>query len=159
SIYRVPISIAGPLDWSAYELPENDPRAGILTQVGFLAVNAHPGRSSATRRGRALRENIMCQKVPDPPPNVDFSAIETPDPKIRTARERLAIHCTNPVCAGCHKITDPIGLSLETFDGAGEYRASEKGAPIDASGSLNGKNFEDAKGLGAAVHDDPAVTS
>jgi hypothetical protein len=97
--------------------------------------------------------------VPPPPPNVDFSAVETPDPKIRTARERLAIHRTNPACAGCHKITDPIGLALENFDGAGQFRATEKGATIDASGSLNGMDFNDAPGLGQAVHNNPSITS
>jgi hypothetical protein len=153
ALYRIPVQAAGPLDWIAYDLPQDDPRAGILTQVGFLSVNAHPGRSSATRRGKALRENFMCQSVPPPPPNVDFSAVETPDPKIRTARERLAIHRTNPACAGCHKITDPIGLALENFDGAGQFRAFEKGATIDASGSLNGIDFINANGLGQAVHD------
>lgn len=159
SIYRIPVAVPGPLDWVPYDLPAGDPRAGLLTQVGFLSANAHPGRSSATRRGKALREDFMCQTVPPPPPNVDFSAIETPDPKIRTARERLAIHRTNPVCAGCHKITDPIGLSLENFDGAGQFRATERGADIDASGNLNGVDFTDARGLGQTVHDNPTITS
>lgn len=157
-IYQIAASVP-PLDWVPYELPAGDPRAGILTQVGFLSVNAHPGRSSATRRGRAIRENILCQKVPDPPPNVDFSAIESPDPKLRTARQRLGVHSQNPVCAGCHKLTDPLGLPLESFDGAGQFRAAEKGEKIDTSGKLGNKVFADAKGLGAALHDDPALTA
>ena len=159
TLYRIPISIPSSLDWAPYDLPDNDPRAGILTQVGFLSVNSHPGRSSATRRGKALRENFMCQTVPEPPPNVDFSAIENPDPRLRTARERLDMHRKNPVCAGCHKITDPLGLPLESFDGAGKFRATENGAEIDTSGSFSGKQFQDARGLAAAVHDDPAITS
>jgi hypothetical protein len=159
TIYRLPVQAAGPLDWVPYDLPENDPRAGILTQAGFLAANAHPGRSSATKRGKALREILMCQKVPDPPPNVDFSALDTPDPKLHTARERLTVHRTNPVCAGCHKITDPIGLALENFDGASQYRATEKGFPIDAGGTLGQASFSDAKGLGFAVRNDPAIPS
>jgi len=63
------------------------------------------------------------------------------------------------VCAGCHKITDPMGLALENFDGAGQYRESERGAVIDASGSLDGKSFTDVKGLAQAMHDHPAVPS
>ncbi|NDD64020.1 MAG: DUF1588 domain-containing protein, partial [Acidobacteria bacterium] len=39
--------------------------------------------------------------------------VENPDSTLRTARERLAAHRSNPICAGCHKITDPIGLALE----------------------------------------------
>jgi len=101
----------------------------------------------------------MCQKVPDPPGNVDFSAVETPGPNTPTARLRLEIHQKNTVCAGCHKITDPIGLALENFDGAGQFRETERGATIDPSGSLNGKKFKDARGLGEAVAQDPAITS
>jgi len=61
------------------------------------------------------------------------------------------------VCAGCHKITDPIGLALENFDGAGQYRDDERGAPIDASGTLDGKNFTSPLGLAQALHDNPAL--
>ncbi len=143
--------------WLPYEFPHDAHRAGILTQVSFLALNSHATRSSATLRGKALRELILCQKVPPPPANVDFSAIENPDPKLKTARQRLDVHRQNPVCAGCHKITDPMGLALENFDGAGRYRLVEKGATIDPSGSLDGKIFTDVDGLGQAVHDSPAL--
>ena len=101
----------------------------------------------------------MCQKVPDPPANVDFSAVENPDPTLKTARDRLDFHRKNPVCAGCHKITDPIGLALENFDGSGQYRTEEHGGTIDASGTIDGKEFKDAVGLGQALHDSPTVTS
>ena len=144
-------------NWTRYELPANDPRGGFLTQISFLALHSHPGRSSATLRGKALRELLLCQTVPPPPPNVDFSAVENPDPTLKTARDRLTRHRTNPVCAGCHKITDPIGLALENFDGSGQYRESEKGAVIDVSGDLDGKPFKDATGLGQALHDHPGV--
>jgi hypothetical protein len=130
---------------------------GLLTQIAFLAAQAHPGRSSATLRGKALRELLLCQQVPRPPPNVDFSLIEDPKSVLRTARERLTAHRANPVCAGCHKITDPIGLALENFDGAGQFRATERGAPIDTSGSLDGKTYGDAVGLANAVHDNPGI--
>ncbi len=143
--------------WRAYEFPPEAHRAGILTQASFLALNSHSTRSSATLRGKALRELILCQKVPPPPANVDFSAVENPDPKLKTARQRLDLHRQNPVCAGCHKITDPMGLALENFDGAGRYRTDEKGAPIDASGSLDGKAFTDVEGLGQALHDSPIL--
>ena len=144
--------------WTRYELP-GSARVGLLTQISFLALHSHPGRSSPTLRGKALRELLMCQTVPPPPPNVDFSAVENPDPNIKTARDRLTIHRTNPVCAGCHKITDPMGLALENFDGAGQYRDKERGAVIDASGELDGKPFKDAAGLGQVLHDHPAVPS
>ena len=149
--------VAAPPGWTPYEVPADSQRVGLLTQIAFLAAHAHPGRSSATLRGKALRELLLCQKVPRPPPNVDFSIIEDPKSTLRTARERLAAHRANPVCAGCHKLTDPIGLALENFDGAGQYRATERGAPIDTSGNLDGKAFPDAIGLAQALHDNPAL--
>ncbi|MHB1207432.1 MAG: DUF1588 domain-containing protein [Rhodospirillaceae bacterium] len=143
--------------WRPYQFPEGSPRAGLLTQISFLAGHAHPGRSSPTLRGKALRELLLCQTVPRPPANVDFSAVENPSSNIKTQRERVATHLKNPVCAGCHKITDPMGLALENFDGAGQYRTAEKGETIDPSGSLDGKPFTDVIGLGKALHDHPSL--
>jgi hypothetical protein len=97
--------------------------------------------------------------VPNPPGNVDFSRFESADAQKKTARERLAMHSTNAACAGCHKITDPIGLALENLDGIGQYRTTENGAVIDASGTLDGVPFNDAAGLGRAMRDNPATTS
>ena len=153
AIYNVP---AVPT-WRPYQFPEGSPRTGLLTQISFLAGHAHPGRSSPTLRGKALREVLLCQAVPRPPANVDFSAVENPSSNIKTQRERVATHLKNPVCAGCHKITDPMGLALENFDGAGQYRTTEKGEPIDPTGSLDGKAFTDVVGLGKALHDHPSL--
>lgn len=152
-LYGVPTT-AG---WRHVEFPAEAHRDGILTHVSFLALHSHATRTSPTLRGKALRELLMCQTVPPPPANVDFSALENPDPKIKTTRERVAFHLENPVCAGCHRITDPVGLALENFDGAGKYRASEGGSAIDPSGTLDGKNFADARGLSETVRNHPAV--
>lgn len=154
-VYGVP-TVNG---WTPYEFPQDSPRAGLLTQVSFLASHAHPARSSPTRRGKALRELFLCQKVPSPPPNVDFSLLEDADEGLRTARERLHVHVSNPSCAGCHLITDPMGLALENFDGAGHYRETERGAALDTSGNLDGVQFKDVEGLGKALHDSPGLPS
>jgi len=153
AIYGVP-TVNG---WVPYTFPEGSPRAGLLTQVSFLATHAHPARSSVTRRGKALRELFLCQIVPMPPPNVDFSKLDDPDPSLKTARERLKVHTTNASCAGCHKIMDPMGYPLEHFDGAGQYRETENGAQLDTSGTLDGTAFKDVSGLGKALHDHPAL--
>ena len=145
-----------PARWVPYEYAEGDPRAGILTHASFVSLHSHPGRSSPTLRGKAFRETFLCQRVPDPPVNVDFTVVQNTDnPIFKTARERLTAHRTSPTCAGCHKITDPIGLALENFDSAGGYRTLENGAPIDTSGELNGKPFADSVGLGRAIRDNP----
>ena len=143
--------------WTPYTFPEDSPRAGLLTQVSFLALTSHPGRSSVTLRGMALRERFLCQTVPEPPPGIDFSVLTNPDAHYPTQRMRVAAHLETPSCAGCHRITDPIGLSLEQFDGAGAYRLTENGAPIDATGSLDGFEFDGAIGLGEALSQNPEL--
>ncbi len=152
-IYGVPTTPG----WRAIEFPPESHRTGILTQVSFLALHSHPGRSSATLRGKALRELLLCQKVPPPPANVDFSIVNNPNSDYKTARDRLTAHRANPVCAGCHKITDPMGLALENFDGAGQYRTEEKGTPIDPTGSLDGKDFANVDGLTVALRDNTSL--
>ena len=149
---------AGP-GWSSYTFPEDSPRAGLLSQVSFLAQHSHPGRSSPTLRGIGLREVLFCQEVPAPPPGVDFSDVTNPAKGYPTQRMRVAVHVENPSCAGCHKIMDPPGLSLENFDGSGRYRATENEVVIDASGQLDGVEFQDVRGLFEAVRDNEAVPS
>ena len=144
--------------WVPYEFEEDGPRAGLLTHVSFLAVNSHSVRSSPTLRGKALREVFLCQKVPDPPPDVDFSALEEAG-DAATARERLAVHNSNPSCAGCHLVTDPMGLSLENFDGAGRFRANENGVELDITGELDGIFYEDIAGLAEATRNHPKLSA
>jgi hypothetical protein len=143
--------------WSEYEFAPDSPRQGLLTQVSFLAANSHAVRSSPTLRGKAMRELLLCQHVPDPPPNVDFSKIEDAG-DVATARERLKVHNSNPSCAGCHLITDPMGLSLENFDGAGRFRETENGAELDISGELDGAFYDDIGGLARAMRNHPKLS-
>jgi hypothetical protein len=164
SIYQVPIFPVGPNGapdaWQPYEFPASDPRGGILTQVAFTALHSPAGRSSPTIRGKSLREIMLCQKVPSPPGDVDFSKFELASARgDATARVRLSVHATVPACAGCHKIMDPLGLSLEHFDGAGEYRGTDHGAPIDASGTLDRVKYADSAGLARAVAENPATAA
>ena len=164
SVYRIPLVNDAPNGsqdfWQAYELPEGDPRAGILTELSFVALNSHPGRSSPTLRGKALREVILCQKVPAPPAAVNFSIVQdTSNPVYRTARARLTAHAVNPVCGGCHKLIDPMGLALENFDGSGAFRTAENGVALDTSGALDGVKFNNASELGKVVRENPATTS
>ncbi|HLG87021.1 MAG TPA: DUF1592 domain-containing protein [Alphaproteobacteria bacterium] len=162
AIYKIPIETPNDLPdvWVPYEYPENAEQAGIVTEASFVALHSHPGRSSPTIRGKALREILLCQKVPDPPGNVNFAVVQdTSNPEFKTARARLTAHRTNPTCAGCHKIMDPVGLSLENFDTTGGFRLTENGVAIDASGELDGTKFSDPIGLGRALHDSAAATA
>ena len=158
SLYKVamPNRLGMPEGWERFRFPKEQQQAGILTHASFVALHSHPGRSSPTLRGKALREVLLCQKVPDPPGNVNFNIVQdTANPNYKTVRQRLTAHSTDATCAGCHKIMDPIGLALENFDTTGTFRHDENGAPIDTSGELDGRPFADAAGLGKAVHDSP----
>ncbi len=162
AVYGIPVPKdapgATPDGWQPYSFPADDPRAGILTEISYLSLHSHPGRTSPTLRGKALRETVLCQKVPDPPGNVNFNLVQdTKNPLYKTVRQRLEAHRTQATCAGCHKLMDPIGLSLENFDSIGTYRAGENGSPIDASGDIDGVKFTGAQGLGQAIHDHPAT--
>lgn len=155
-LYRVPV--APQQGWMPYEMPEN--RAGILTWASFLALHSHPGRSSPTLRGVAVRDRILCQEIPAPPADVDFSLVQNVhDANLPTSRARLTAHMTNPTCASCHKLTDPIGFALEKFDGTAQFRAMENDTMIDTSGALGASQFTNAVGLGEAIAKDPAMPS
>lgn len=153
-IYRVPVGASD--GWEVYEFSARESRAGILTQTALLAQHSHPARSSPTLRGKFIREAFLCQRIPSPPANVDFTMDEESE-ALKTARERLERHRTDPSCSGCHLLMDPIGLTLEKFDSVGTFRTHENGREIDVSGSLDGVEFVGAAGLGKALHDNPAV--
>ncbi len=155
-LYRVPVR--SPEGWEEWLFADDDRRVGVLTHASLLALRSHPGRSSPTLRGKFVREAFLCQDVPPPPGNVDFSMFaDDANQKKTTARERLEAHVSNPACAGCHALMDPIGLALENFDGIGVERDTENGAAIDASGALDGDAYADAPGLGAALARHPQL--
>lgn len=156
-VYRQPVAVRN--GWMQSDFPERSGRAGIQSQLAFLALHSHPGRSSPTLRGKAIREVFMCQHVPDPPVDVDFVGINDDTNTARpTARDRLVAHRTQPACEACHILMDPLGLTLERYDGLGAFRTRENGAVIDVSGSLDGREFEAAPGLGQALRDHPETT-
>lgn len=130
-------------------------RVGFLGQVSFLASHGHPVSTSATLRGKFVREALLCQEIPPPPADLNTS-IPEPSPDAQTLRERVAVHLENAYCAGCHEMTDPIGLGVENFDGLGLWRTHENGAPIDPSGDLDDVPFADAAGLAWAVRAHPS---
>jgi Protein of unknown function (DUF1592)/Protein of unknown function (DUF1588)/Protein of unknown function (DUF1595)/Protein of unknown function (DUF1585)/Protein of unknown function (DUF1587) len=154
-IYRVPVPT--PNGWEPYVFPEEARRVGLLSHVSFNALYSHPGRSSATLRGKFVREVLLCQDIPTPPANIDFSIVENTTGELRTARERLERHVTNDACAGCHSLMDPIGLALESFDAIGMLRDEENGAVIDTSGELEGVSYGDPSGMGGALRDHAAL--
>ncbi len=154
-LYRVPVVAAS--GWEAHTFDEGSLRAGLLSHVSMMALYAHAGRSSATLRGKFVREVLLCQDVPTPPANVDFTIDEDTLGQLRTARERLEAHVGNATCAACHALMDPIGLAFENFDAIGAFREQDNGAIIDASGELDGVSYDGPVGLGEALSDHPEL--
>ena len=154
-MYRVPVVSAN--GWEAHTFDEGSPRAGLLSHVSVMALYSHTGRSSATLRGKFVREVLLCQDVPTPPANIDFSIVEDTMGELRTARERLEMHVTNEACASCHNLMDPIGLAFENFDAIGAFREQENGVTIDASGELDGVSYDGPVGVGEALRDHPEL--
>jgi hypothetical protein len=156
-IYDIPVGRDG---WYIHEFPAGDPRGGLLTHASLLALHSHPGRTSPTLRGKAIREVLRCEKVPTPPANVNFAVVQDVDnPTLKTTRARLQAHLDDESCASCHKITDPIGFGLEQFDGAGQFRTRENGEIIDVSGMFEKTAYNGAAELGRLFHDSPDVSA
>jgi len=128
-------------------------RGGLLGQGSILTVTSYGNRTSPVFRGKWILENILGSPPPPPPPNVPALAEPAAGGKVLSMRERMAQHRTNPVCASCHNLMDPIGLSAETFDAIGRWRTrGDDGLPIDAAGSLpDGTKYEGVAGLRQAV--------
>ena len=118
-LYELP---APSQDFQMVKYPAGSTRAGVLGHAGFLTLTGNPNETSPTGRGLFIREQFLCQHVPPPPPGVDTNLPLVSAEKPMTTRERLAEHASNPSCASCHNLIDPIGWSLEGFDNIGRKR-------------------------------------
>lgn len=147
-----------PRGWYIHDFAADSPRRGLLTHASMLAQHSHPGRTSPTLRGLAIGEIFLCEKVPAPPANVNFAVVQDVDnPTLKTTRARLSAHLNDEECASCHKRTDPVGLALEQFDGAGQFRTAEHDETIDVTGEFEARAFNGAAELGAIFRDNPKV--
>jgi hypothetical protein len=133
------------------QLPPSSGRAGILGQASLIAGHSQADRSSPTRRGLFILESFLCT-TPDPPP-AGVNTVLPQDPNT-TARQKLVTHRVNASCNACHGIFDPLGLAMEHFDAIGQYRATENGLAIDATGTLGGVTFDGAAQLGSTLGQD-----
>ena len=136
----------------------DEARRGILGQASVLTVTSYPNRTSPVERGKWVLTNLLGVPPQPPPPNIPPLEETSADGKVLSLRERMERHRTNPVCAGCHKVMDPIGFALESFDGIGRRRNTEDGAPIDTSGTLfNGANVDGIVGLRQNLVAEPEI--
>ncbi len=121
-------------------------RFGLLGHGSILTLTSTATRTSPVNRGKYVMEVLL--GTPPPPPPAVVPAL-TENAELRTAhvvkllsvRERMEEHRANPNCAGCHKLMDPIGFSLENFDAVGVWRMNDSGFKIDSKGQM----FDGAK--------------
>jgi len=134
------------------EFGPDNPRGGLLGQGSLLMVTSYPNRTSPVLRGKWVLDSLLGTPPPQPPANVPGLKDRDENGKPASVRARLEQHRKNPVCAACHASMDPLGFALENFDAVGQWRTTEAGAPIDASGMLpNGSTFQGPAGLRAAL--------
>ena len=135
-----------------------DARRGFLGLAGFLTLTSFAERTAPTLRGKWVQENLLCSPVPPPPAAVPELASEgAGNAGSDNVRERLEQHRSDPNCAGCHRLLDPVGLGLENFDALGAYREKyANGDAVDATGELpDGSKFEGLIELSTLLSADP----
>jgi hypothetical protein len=140
-----------------------DSRRGFLGLASFLTLTSFSYRTAPTLRGKWVLENLLCQEIAPPPPNIPKLDSASTDPAVlqsENVRKRLEAHRVDPSCATCHKILDPIGLGLENYDAIGKYRVKyANGDAIDATGTLpDGTQFSGLTELTDALSHDTRVT-
>ena len=136
-LYGLDSSVKGP-EMRRVKL-ENPNRGGILGMSATLAATSFPNRTSPVRRGVWVLEQILGERIPPPPPDIpELDEQELQSVEGLTLRQRTELHTTDPVCANCHRVLDPIGFGLENFDAIGRWRdKNNAGAPIDSAGKLS----------------------
>lgn len=157
---------ASGFEWMSYSGPGE--RAGLLSHGSFLSVNGKFGDTSPTQRGKLIRERLLCQTIPPPPPevNVDEPPVSEASP---CKWESYAAHREMGSCAGCHNHMDPVGFGLENFDQTGRWREHDNGLPectIAGDGQLFGAGpngealpFNGPAQLGSVLLESGAVES
>ncbi len=129
-------------------------RKGLLTHASVLTMNSDAERTSIVRRGVWVLERLLCTHPPPPPD--DIPAEPRPPNFGGTRRELTELHRSDPKCAGCHNIIDPVGFGLEDYDAIGRHRTTENGQPIDSSGQLpDGQTFTGALELVSLLSSSP----
>jgi mono/diheme cytochrome c family protein len=138
-------------------LPADSQRIGLLGHGSILTVTSYANRTSPVLRGKWVLENLLGIPPPPPPDNVPALSESETDVKALTMRERMVQHRANPVCAACHQVMDPVGLTMENFDAVGRWRAENADhLSIDVSGNLPGSEpFEGVAGLRSALLENP----
>jgi hypothetical protein len=125
-------SIAEQHDDEAFFKVEFDPaeRVGVLTHPFLLSAFAYYKSSSPIHRGVFLTRNIIGRGLKPPPAAIQFMDGRF-DPSL-TMREKVTELTSPAACMGCHSVINPLGFSLEHFDGVGRFRTMDNKKPVNA---------------------------
>ncbi len=134
-------------------LADDSARGGLLGQASIQMVTSYPNRTSPVLRGKWLLENVLGTAPPDPPADVPAIEETTADGQPRSMREAMVQHRSNPACASCHQVLDPLGFGMEHFDAVGAWRDTDgPNVAVDATGSLpGGARFDGPRELREAL--------
>lgn len=133
-------------------------RRGLLGQASILTVTSMPNRTSPVNRGKWILTNLLGTPPTPPPPGVPALKENEAGNKKLSVRERMEAHRADATCAGCHKVMDPLGFSLENFDAVGQWRNTDDGSKIDPSGTLfNGAKVSGPVELRSALTANPQI--
>jgi hypothetical protein len=117
-----------------------DLRRGLLGKGAILTTTSKPERTSPVVRGKWIMANILGMSPPDPPPDVPAlpprPVDATGNAHVPTMRQKMLDHRVRADCIQCHSLMDPIGFSLENFDGIGLWRTQDEGQPIDSAAQV-----------------------
>ena len=134
--------------------PDFDYRRGILGQGSVLMLTSVADRTSPVSRGKWIMEVLLGSPPPPPPPNVPTleETRAANGAKLLSVRERMEEHRASPACASCHRVIDPLGLTLENFDAVAQWRIKDNGVLVDANGELyDGMKMSGPSGLRQAM--------
>jgi hypothetical protein len=126
-------------DWVEYA---DSGRLGLLSQGTFLSAVPKFGDTSPTQRGLLVRTRLFCETIPKPPADLKVN-VDMPPPSADpdACKQERYYMSKDPICAGCHKLMDPIGFGLESYDATGQFRETEPNRPecvIDGEGDFAG---------------------
>lgn len=141
------------------EFRRDPTRVGVLTHPAWLAGMSENDHNHLVRRGRFIRERLLCGSVPSLPIGVVPAVAEGAG---LTFRQRVERHSQDPACWACHRLTDPLGYAFEGWDHVGRPQATDNGSPVQTSGWVDeagstAGTYADARQLMALLADSPEV--
>ena len=150
-------------DWG-----EGADRQGVFGTAGFLMLTAAQSENTVVHRGKFVREKVLCDPLPPPPPNVESNIPAPGEDPLVVVEQRAA----DPLCGSCHAAMDGVGLGLEQYDILGRERSEytvengavvnnyplpESGSFIESTASADAIDFKGAAELGSLVAESEAT--